>query len=123
MNGSKLLIDTNIVLYFLQGHSELTKILTEYHLAVSFISELELLSFGKLSPEDDSLIKTFLKFVYIIDINHSIKSKTVELRATKKLKLPDAIIAATAISQNIPLMTADKDFSKIKDSRIILFEV
>ena len=38
------------------------------------------------------------------------------------LKLPDAIIAATAKYINCPLITADKDFEKIEDSTIILYE-
>jgi len=40
-----------------------------------------------------------------------------------RLKLPDAIIAATALSMDLPLLTADRAFSKITDSRIILYKL
>ncbi len=123
MSGSKLLVDTNIVLYFLKGNDELTRLFSDYALAVSFISELELLSFGQISPEDDKAIRSLLKFVQIIDITPEIKSQTVSIRRKSKLKLPDAIIAATSLSQDLPFITADVGFSKIKDPRIILYEL
>ena len=56
----------------------------------------------------------------IIDINPVIKSYTIEFRKKYKLKLPDAIIAATAQFLNIPLVTADKSFNKINE--IIVFQ-
>jgi predicted nucleic acid-binding protein len=123
MNGSKLLVDTNIVLYFLQGNDEIAKLFTLYKLAVSFITELELLSFGQISPEDDRIIKSFLQFVHIIDINPDIKSQTIKIRRKSGPKLPDAITAANAISKDLPLITADTGFSTVKDPRIILYEL
>lgn len=123
MNGSKLLVDTNIVLYFLQGDDEIARFFSDYDLAVSFITELKLLSFGQISTEDDQLIRTFLLYVRIIDITPEIKTQTIEIRKESKLKLPDAIIAATATSQDLPFLTADTGFSKVKDPRIILYEL
>jgi predicted nucleic acid-binding protein len=123
MNGSKLLVDTNIVLYFLQGNDDIARLFSDSALTVSFITELELLSFGQISPDDDQVIRSFLQFVRIIDITPEIKSRTIEIRQKSKLKLPDAIIFATAISQDLPFITADMGFSKIKDPRIILYEL
>lgn len=123
MNGNKLLVDTNIVLYYLKGHDDLTNLLTNYSLVISFISELELLSFGKLEPNDNDLINSFLRFVEIVDISKEIKKSTVKIRHTTKLKLPDSVILATAVAYDIPFITADKGFSKVKDSRILLFEL
>lgn len=48
----------------------------------------------------------------IIDINSEIKKCVIELRKSRKIKLPDAIIAATAMSLNIPFMSADKQLKK-----------
>jgi predicted nucleic acid-binding protein len=123
MSGNKLLVDTNIVLYFLQGNDEIERLFSDYALTISFITELELLSFGQISPEDDEVIRSFLQFVRIIDITPEIKSETIEVRRKSKLKLPDAIIVATAISQDLPFITADTGFSRVKDSRIILYEL
>jgi predicted nucleic acid-binding protein len=123
MNGSKLLVDTNIVLYFLKGNREITQFFADYDIVISFITELELLSVGTISPEVDQTIKDFLKYSLIIDIHSDIKTQAIKIRKETKLKLPDAIIAATAISMDLPLLTADRAFSKISDSRIILYEL
>jgi len=64
-----------------------------------------------------------LNHTRIIDINSDIKAKTIQVRRVSKLKLPDAIIAATAISMDVPLLTADQAFSRVDDPRIILYEL
>lgn len=51
-----------------------------------------------------------------------LKNKIVELRNTYRLKLPDAIIAATAIVNNIVLVTADGDFKKVKGLQLMTIE-
>jgi predicted nucleic acid-binding protein len=60
-------------------------------------------------------IKRFLSNCKIIDINRSIKDTAINIRKSNKLKLPDAIIAATTLYLNIPLITADKGFKNIDD--------
>lgn len=123
MNGNKLLVDTNIVLYFLKGNHEIEQFFAVSNIVVSFITELELQSLGTLSPENEHVIQNFLNYTLIIDINPDIKSNAVKIRREAKIKLPDAIIAATAVSMDLPLLTADKAFSKIGDPRIILYEL
>ena len=49
MSGSRLFVDTNILLYFLQGDREVIEMIADKNLVISFITELELLSFPKLS--------------------------------------------------------------------------
>jgi predicted nucleic acid-binding protein len=58
----------------------------------------------------------------IIDINNMIKSEVIQLRKNYSLKLPDCIVAATAIYMNLPLITSDKDFKKIEELSLILYE-
>lgn len=123
MSGNKLIVDTNIVLYFLKGNPGIIRIFTDYFIGISFITELELLSLSTISPEDEQTIQAFLKNTPIIDINSDIKTKTIQVRRQSKLKLPDAIIAATAISMDVPLLTADQAFSRVDDPRILLYEL
>jgi predicted nucleic acid-binding protein len=122
MSGSRILVDTNIVLYFLKGNREIEQFFSDFDVFISFITELELHSLVSLSPDAEHIINEFLSLVSIVDINTQIKSHTIQVRKRSKLKLPDAIIAATAFALNIPVLTADKAFSKINDSRVILFE-
>ena len=123
MSGNKLIVDTNIVLYFLKGNPGIIRFIADYFIGISFITELELLSLSTISPDDEQTIQSFLNHTRIIDINSDIKAKTIGVRRQSKLKLPDAIIAATAISIDVPLLTADQAFSRVDDPRILLYEL
>jgi predicted nucleic acid-binding protein len=58
-----------------------------------------------------------------INWDSEIKENTIDLRKIYNIKLPDAIIAATSISYGVPLISADKGFSKIKELDFILLEI
>jgi predicted nucleic acid-binding protein len=47
---------------------------------------------------------------------------TISLKQQYRIKLPDALIAATALHENIPLLTFDKDFVRIKELNLVLLE-
>ena len=123
MSGNKLFLDTNIILYLLSGNPEINEILKGQEAVVSFITELELLSFQGIDPNEESIIIELLKNCQIIQINQDIKRITIELKRKYRLKLPDAIIAATAFYLNLPLITADKTFGKIEEVDVIVFEL
>ena len=53
-------------------------------------------------------------------LNAHIKAQTIKLRKKYKIKLPDAIIAATAITYELPLVSADQGFSQIEELDFIL---
>jgi predicted nucleic acid-binding protein len=110
MNGNSLLLDTNIVLYLLNGDVTLAEILEEKHIYISFITQLELYGFKKLTPTEKIQIDSLLSESTIIDINTEIKDIVISIRSEKTIKLPDAIIAATSLSFDIPLITSDKGF-------------
>ena len=117
MNGKNILLDTNIVLYALANIKYLNK-LKNCSLYLSFITELELLSYPAISENDEKTIRKFISKTTIIDINTHIKENTIYLRKKYKLKLPDAIISATALSDNIILFTNDKALFKITGIKI-----
>jgi predicted nucleic acid-binding protein len=122
MNGNNILLDTNIVLYLLNGEDTLIPLLEDKNLYLSFITQLELLSAKYLKPEDISKIKQFISECTIIDITSEIKENTITLRQSYSLKLPDCIIAATSLWLNMPLITADGDFKKVDSLDLIYFE-
>ena len=123
MSGSSLLIDTNIALYLLNGDTTIAELLNGRDVHVSFITELELLGFQDIKEEDRSIIEELLNNCIIVDLNQAIKRITVDLKQKYKLKLPDAIIAATSIYMNLPLISADKDFERISDLQFIRYEI
>ena len=122
MSGNKILIDTNIALYFLNGNAVISELLDGNILYISFVTQLELLSFKKLTTEEKNQIEKFIKACVLIDVNEDIKIETVKLRQKYKIKLPDSLIAATAIFLDLPLMSADKGFTQIKEINLIIIE-
>jgi hypothetical protein len=76
---------------------------------ISFITELELLSFPRLTDKEAKTIKGLLKNCIITDINSEIKNLTIEIRKKANLKLP--------------LLTADKQFKSLEELDLIIYEI
>jgi predicted nucleic acid-binding protein len=74
---------------------------------VSVITEIELLSYPSLSSDREVLIRNFLTNVTVVGLDSNIKDLAIVLRKTYRLKLPDAVVAATAKFLNAMLWTND----------------
>lgn len=122
MNGNNVLLDTNIVLYFMNGEETLIPLLEEKNIFLSFISQLELLGSKNIDPGDVQKIKNFIEECTVIDITPGIKEITIQIRRNYSLKLPDSIILATSLWLNMPLVSADKDFKKADIADLIFFQ-
>ena len=122
MSGNSLVADTNIVLYLLSGDETVANLLNDRQVYLSFISELELLSYKHLTDKENKRIEEFLSVCHIIDINDRIKENSIHIKRKYGLKLPDSIIAGTAMFLDFPLITADSDFVKIKELEQLLYE-
>ena len=122
MNGNNLFIDTNIILYLLNGDKTLVNLLDKKTWYLSFITELELLGFKQLDEAEEKTIRELLEQCMIIDINPPIKRKAIQIRRSTGLKLPDCIIASSAMYLDMPLITTDKDFTDIPGIELILYE-
>jgi predicted nucleic acid-binding protein len=122
MSGNSLLLDTNIILYYLNGDETLIPLVEENHLYVSVINEIELLGYSGFHKKELEAVKTFLSYCTSENITNEVKEKAINLRRNGGLKLPDAIILATALSKKIPFVTADKAFKKIKEGQIIYYD-
>ena len=75
-----------------------------------------------MDKKQEAIIKDLLSNCVIIDINDDIKSKVIQLRKQRKLKLPDCIIIASALYLDLPLITSDEEFKKAKELNLILYE-
>lgn len=115
MDGNRLLVDTNIILYALKGDMALTEMIDGQNLYISFVTRIELLSFPKIDEQGIELIERFLEQVPVIESNPVINSDAIEPRRMSGLEVPDAIIAASARFLGVRLMTADKDFQKVEN--------
>jgi predicted nucleic acid-binding protein len=93
-----LFLDTNIIIYFLSGDNTLTELLNGKTIYISVISKLELLSYTGLSADEHQKVEKFISECTTIDLNTEIQIETVTIRKKYKLKLPDSIIVASALS-------------------------
>ncbi|OIR14290.1 tRNA(fMet)-specific endonuclease VapC [mine drainage metagenome] len=121
--GKKFLIDTNAVLYILNGDEILAELLNGEKLYISIISEMELLSYKNITAKEMQQIKSFLSAFVIVNIDDAIRDQTIETKKNSFLKLPDSIIAATAIVLDLPLITSDKQFKTVKELKLVTYEV
>lgn len=114
MNGISVMIDTNIAIALLNGDEILAEMFDGKDVRISFITELELLCKPGMNTSEKKNISAFIDDCTILEINSSIKEITIFIRQSWKIKLPDAIIAATSIFWNLPFFTRDEDFKNIK---------
>ncbi len=115
MTAERLLVDTNVLIHHWAGDSRTMELLDGVRLYGSFVTEIEILGYHGYSIRERALVAQDLSRVKIIDMSSVIKAAAIELRAKYRLKLADALIAATAISLNIPLVTQDKHFKRLKE--------
>jgi predicted nucleic acid-binding protein len=124
-DGALLLMDTAPIVYFLEAHPKLAKLFRplfrrhaagEIQFAVTTISIAEVLT-GPLQSGNEALterLRTILESWRVLDLTVDIAERAARLRATVRLKLPDAIQAASAIAINADaLITYDRDFSRV----------
>lgn len=74
-----------------------------------------------MKEEESRVIDMFLTHCVIVEINDNIRKIYKHLRKTYRLKLGDAVVAATAIFLDIPLMSSDKDFNKVKELYLMYY--
>jgi predicted nucleic acid-binding protein len=118
--GKTYLLDTNtITKYFQETLSEnglqlIDSIIDSKEIYISVINRIELLSWRDIDENMKNTIGLFLDNANEYSLTEEIIDKTVELRHKVNIKLPDAVIAATAIvSKRTLVSTNDKDFLKV----------
>ena len=101
----KRLLDTNAILYLLGGRLAAPLEIGPYY--VSVISEMELLSYPSLTDDAETQIRSFLADVTVVELTSEIKAAAIHVRRQLGLKLPDAIVAASAMVLEAELLTND----------------
>lgn len=124
--GIKYLWDTNTAIYFLQqqfppdAEKFIDDLLKDEQPVISAITEIELLCWKTATEKDLEVLHNFITDALVIELEQPIKLKTADIRKTHKIKLPDAIIAATALVYDLTLLSRNvSDFSNISGIKII----
>ena len=123
MSGNRYLLDTNAIIALLQQDSKLIQLLQNAEwIGISVISQLEFLAFSGLSEADIQIFQQFLRRVEVIDLssrNKPLVARIILIRQQYRLKLPDAIIVATAKENSAILITRDIQLNRITDTTVI----
>ncbi|MBK7227121.1 MAG: type II toxin-antitoxin system VapC family toxin [Saprospiraceae bacterium] len=124
MEQTQYLIDTNIVIDYLGNKLNTAglKFMNEVIDAVpvvSVITKIEVLGFN--APDEHyNTLYNFINDSTILDLNENVVIASIEIRKQYKTKLPDAIIAATALVYELILVTRNiSDFKNIDGLRLI----
>ena len=123
--GKRYLLDSNVVIDYIAGlYSDkatqwLNRLIDE-EINVSIITKIEVLSFDPDKDDNYPILFEFFEASKIFELSDNIVSKTIQIRQKQKIKLPDAVIASSALVNGLILVTRNsKDFKTIPDLEII----
>jgi len=111
----RALLDTNAVIYLQKGWLEDPLPLGEY--LISAITEIELLSFAGLDDAQRIGLQCLIDDLEVVEIDRAVKQCAITLRRDHRLKLPDALIAATALTRDAVLLTNDGQLANLPGLR------
>ena len=119
-------IDTNIVIAYLAGEEVIVRALSEWKevgmtLLLPSVVETEVLSFPGLPDEEHTRIEQFLESEFLfVPLDRSLARVAAHVRRTRRIKTPDSIIAATAITSGTSLVTRNaRDFRNIPNLTVL----
>ena len=120
--GLKYLTDTNVAIDYLDDklspHS--THLIDTNDLNMTVITRMELLAWSKATPEQDATIRDFISASTVYPLDEPIILAAIEIRKRSKHKLPDAIIAATALVNDYTLITRNvNDFQNTRGLKVL----
>jgi hypothetical protein len=122
MSGTNFyLADTNFLINISKNNPIVYPFL-DYNICISYITEIELLGVFSINKIQKKNAISLINECFIFEMNSDIKKKAIEIKQKYKIKVPDAIIAATAIYNNLTLITSDADFEKIIELELIFLK-
>ncbi len=116
------MLDTNVVIGLLKQHTAAVALVDAHQLdlnqiAISQITRMELLGYPGLLKEEERQIQGFLQSCRVLLLDENVEQRAIQLRRSGNCKLPDAIIAATALVHQLTLLTLDEKLSLLVSPR------
>ena len=125
MGGPEYLIDTNVVIDFFIGRlptkaTDWLEELFEGEFYFSIINKIELLGFSSTDPNETQMLEDLIGMATLLPLSDDVAKETIAMRKQHKIKLPEAVVGATAISYDLTLVTRNlKDFSKVSKIKVL----
>ena len=120
MSGEKVLFDSNVIIYLSKRELSRDYIDQFDDIRISVITYMEILGFRFRSEQEENLVNELVGLFETVFISPAIADKVIEIRKNYTIKLPDAIIAATAICENLSLVT--RNISDFRDIGVSLID-
>jgi len=117
-------LDTNVLIYFLAGDPAVSEQLEAWReeretFLISTLVQTEVLSLPRLTQKDIEKIEGLLATMTVVPVDASVARLAAEFRRRYRVKLADAVIAATAFLQEAPLVTRNRrDFARVKEIEV-----
>jgi len=105
-----MLIDSNIIIYSIKPeHDAIRQFIAKHSPAVSAISYVEVLGYHKLTEEERKLFEKFFSTAGILQLSQPVLEQAIKLRQLRKMSLGDSLVAGTALTNNLTLVTRNTD--------------
>ncbi|HEY9749510.1 MAG TPA: type II toxin-antitoxin system VapC family toxin [Allocoleopsis sp.] len=116
-----MLLDSNIIIYSAQPeHARLRELIAGHSPAVSALSYLEVLGYHLLTEPQRQYFEEFFQVAQVLPISQDVLSQAVALRQQRRMTLGDAIIAGTALTHELILITRNvEDFRWIAELNLL----
>ena len=111
----RVVVDTSLLIDLAAGDKSAAVAMDQLEINVSIITCIEFLSWPKLTEAGLPIAEALLNQYNTEDIGKAVRDKAAFIKRTFGLKLPDAVIAATALHLKAPLITRDKGFQKVDE--------
>ena len=122
--GQKYFLDSNVIIDYLSGKlsdsgMKLVSNIVDQTPNISVISQIEILRFND-TPENEAILENFINNSIIYPLSNKVVKRTIEICKQMKIKLPDAVIAASALLEDFTLVTRNiNDFKNIPNLKLL----
>jgi len=110
MDKSRFFLDSNIIIATLNRELDLLAFLDNFpdcEAYINLVVEIELLSKAGMSKQEEAEVRLLLDSFKWAEIDKTVRETAIEIRRSKGLRLPDALIAASAITLNATVLSND----------------
>ena len=116
-----MLLDSNILIYAAnQSAPEIEALATSADSAVASVTQIEVYGFTGLKPEEEAALDILFRRLTVHPLDAAVIERAIALRQEYRMGLADAIIAATALVHDLPLVTRnEEDFKHVTSLRVV----
>lgn len=117
-------LDTNIVILYAAGEKKVSSFLLSHQNSVFYLPSIvavEFLSYPLIDSQTITIFRGFAQQTIIVNLDFQIAELSAEIKKTYKMKLADAVVAATTLITNSTLITRNiRDFKRVKGLKLLL---